>query len=200
MDQDKRTLSVTHLLQKLQEGHHEAFNQLFEIVYPELLALAKRQRHRWNGDYTLNTTALVHETYQKLVGASGPEWESRRHFFRVATRAMRHILVNYAERKNAQRRGGGVAKISLENDEMVIERVFNISEERALRLLSIDAALKRLEMISKREAEIVEFRFFADMSVKDTAEIMGISETTVKRGWAMAKAWLYTELKESIVD
>lgn len=200
MDHDHRTLSITHLLQQLQEGHREAFNQLFEIVYPELLILAKKQRHRWKGDYTLNTTALVHETYQKLVGASAPEWENRRHFFRVATRAMRHILVNYAERKNAQRRGGEIAKVTLENDELLIEHVFNISEERALRLLSIDDALKRLETISKREAEIVEFRFFADMSVKDTAEIMGLSEATVKRGWAMAKAWLYTELKESMLD
>ncbi len=200
MDQDERTLSITLLLEQLHEGRQEAFNQLFEIVYPELLILAKKQRHRWDGDYTLNTTALVHETYRKLVGTDAPEWENRRHFFRVATRAMRHILVNYAEHKNAQRRGGGIDKVTLENDELFIEKVFNISEERALRLLSLDAALKRLEKISKREAEIVECRFFADMSVEDTANIMGLSEATVKRGWAMAKAWLYTELKESMLD
>ncbi len=190
-----KTAAVVHLLNKIDDGDTQAFNQLYNVVYEELRTLAAVQRARWDGDFTINTTALVHEAYEKLVKASGKSWEDRKHFYSVAAKAMRQILYTYAESKNAKKRGGDAKKVSLSDNIEIFDGMFEVSENRLLDVLAMEGAMKKLEEISPREAQIVEYRFYLSMSVEETAKMLGIGPATVKRGWVMAKAWLYNELK-----
>ena len=189
--------TITKLLDAAREGDRNALNELFPLVYGELRALAQRQRRNWHGDYTINTTALVHEVYIKLADQSQADWQSRAHFFGVAARAMRQILIDYARHRRAQKRGGDIAKTSF--DEMkLVEGKIALSDERADSLVTLDEALKRLEKISERQSRIVECRFFGGMTIEETAEVVGISTATVKRSWNLAQVWLFQEMKKSL--
>ncbi len=189
--------SVGRLLQELQAGNRSAFNELLPLVYDELHRLAARQRQRWDGDETLDTTALVHEAYLKLADQTAPEWQNRAHFLGVAATAMRQILIDYAKRKCAAKRGGQRPHLPLHEVEAALlqsEHVLQLSDEI---LVALDESLHRLEGWNPRQMRIVECRFFGEMSVEDTAEALGVSTATVKRGWGMAQAWLYRDLKRT---
>lgn len=188
---------VTRILQDLQEGRRDAVDDLFRLVYDELHALARQQRQRWQGDYTLNTTALVHEAYLKLVGQQEVSVENRAHFFALASKAMRHILSNYALRQRREKRGGKQPKLSLhELQAAALEQRVALSPERADALLALDEALQRLEELSLRQSQVVECRFYGGMSVPETAQALGVSPATVKRDWSLARAWLYREMQD----
>lgn len=189
---------VSRLLQELRAGKRSAFDELLPLVYDELHQLAARQRRRWEGDETLDTTALVHEAYLKLAGQPAPEWQNRAHFLGVASSAMRQILIDYAKRKSAARRGGHRPHLALHDVESALSQAAPVSQPPDEILLALDEALHRLERWSQRQMRIVECRFFGSMSVEETAEALGISPATVKRGWATAQAWLYRELQHSI--
>jgi RNA polymerase sigma factor (TIGR02999 family) len=179
---------ITRLLVSISEGDHDALNRLFPIVYAELRTLAHRQLgHAGHGD-TLQTTALVHEAYLKLLGAARPEWRDRRHFFAVASRAMRQISVDYARTQAAQKRGGGMLTLTLDEERLPLA-------ERAEELVLLDHALAELESLSQRPARVVELRFFGGLSVEETAAVMDVSERTVKREWQKARAFLFDALR-----
>jgi RNA polymerase sigma factor (TIGR02999 family) len=181
---------VTYLLEALRQGDESALGRLLPLVYDYLHELAHGQRRHWLGDDTLNTTALVHEAYLKLVDGAPAGWNGRAHFYGVAAITMRHILINYAKKRRRKKRGGDQIKLTLDEERLVASGLMDLSPEHA-------DALKRLETISARQVRIVECRFFGGMSVVETAEALSLSPATVKRGWAMAQAWLYREMKEA---
>lgn len=185
--------SITGLLLAVERGDRAALEALFPLVYEELRMLARRQRRAWHGNLTLNTTALVHEAYLKLVHQGRIGATSRAHFFAVAATAMRHILCNYARDRQRKKRGGDVQHVSLEKMDQAAKQP-QLSDEGAEALAALDAALVRLEQLDKRQSRIVECRFFAGMSVEETAAALGISPATVKRDWTLARAWLYREI------
>jgi RNA polymerase sigma factor (TIGR02999 family) len=159
--------------------------------------MAHQQRRFRRADRTLNTTALVHEAYLKLVKHPDPSWENRGHFFRVAAKAMRQILVDYAKQKQTAKRGGGVARISLDQPDTVPwEERIQLSDERAEEMLAVNEALERLASFDERLSQIVELRYFAGFTIPETADALDLSPTTVKREWITARAWLSRELKE----
>ena len=186
--------SVTVLLKALKDGDERALDKLFITVYDELHRMAHLKRMNWIGkDYTLNTTALVHEAYMKLSDQNQHDWNSRAHFMGVAAKAMRHILINYAEKRKTKKRGGGVSKVSLEEQRAYIEEVVEMSDDQADKLLAIESAIKKLEKTNERQVRIIECKFFGGMTNDETATTLGISKATVKRDWAMAQAWLHRE-------
>lgn len=195
-DPDPQT--VTRLLHELSAGNRHAFAEVLPLVYDELHQLAARQRRGWQGDETLNTTALVHEAYLRLVDQSAPRWQSRPHFLAVAATAMRQILIDYAKRGRAAKRGGGSRRVPLHEVEAALRSGEDPSEARSEALLALDESLHRLEKHDRRQGRIVECRFFGGMTIEDTAEALGISPATVSRGWAMAQAWLYCDLKQAL--
>ena len=183
--------SVTQLLSALRGGDQQALNALFPLVYDELYVIAQHKRKNWHGDYTLNTTALVHEAYLKLAGQNQPDWTSRAHFLAVAAKAMRNIMVDYAKQRQAQKRGGHVKKLSFDELRTAFKDGIALPETRIDTMISLDDALKQLERINERQSRIVECRFFGGMTVEETAQALGISKATVKRGWSVAQAWLF---------
>lgn len=188
---------VTRLLARLEDGDPEAFDALFPLVYRELHGLAKAQRRRWNGNDTLNTTGLLHEAYLKLADQDSPAWKDRSHFLAVASRAMRQILIDYAKRRKRAKRGGGYPHISFEEMRESLRTAAGLTDGRVDALVALDASLQRLETANRRQSRIVECRFFGGMTIKETAEALGVSPATVKRGWSVALAWLYRDLKRS---
>jgi RNA polymerase sigma factor (TIGR02999 family) len=181
---------VTLLLRRLSAGDKSALNQLMPLVYAELHRLASSYMRRERAGHTLQTTALVHEAYLQLVGQEKAHWENRTQFFAVAAQLMRRILVDHARTHHAAKRGGNLPRLSL--DEAIV-----MARERGADLLAIDELLQRLAAIDPQQARIVELRFFAGLSVEETAHALSISDRTVKRDWAMAKAWLQRELQRS---
>lgn len=180
---------VTQLLAGIRTGDRGALDRLFMLVYEDLHSRAHRQLAQAYGAQTLSTTALVHETYLKLSAAERPAWQDRRHFFGVAARAMRQIIVDQARRRLARKRGGRVQRLDISEVDVPIE-------ERAEELLALDAAVERLEQENPRLAEVVNLRFYAGLSVEDAARAIDISERTVKRDWRLARAFLYGELEK----
>ena len=179
---------VTDLLIDWGQGDQEALNKLMPLVYDELHRLASRYlRHERRG-HTLQTTALVHEAYLKLVDQSHANWQNRVQFFAAAAKVMRHVLVDYARSRRALKRGGDYCRLSL--DEAAIS-----SEEKDADLLSLNEALNTLAAIDAQQSRVVELRVFGGLTVEETAEALGISPRTVKREWSMAKAWLHRQLK-----
>jgi RNA polymerase sigma factor (TIGR02999 family) len=178
---------VTALLLELSGGNRAVVDELIPFLYHELKRIAAAQLRRERPGHTLQATALVHEAYLKLVDQRQVTWRNRAHFFGVAAQVMRRILLDYAKGRARGKRGGDVRKTSLDEALMV-------SYDRAFELVQIDEALQRLETFDQRQAKVVEMRFFGGLSVKETAEALGVSEPTVKREWAMAKAWLYREV------
>lgn len=187
---------ITALLEDLRDGDPDALDRVFSQLYDELQFLARRQRQRWDGNQTLNTTALVHEAYLKLVGQSSLSLRSRGHFFALASRAVRHILCNYRRDQEAQKRGGGQAPIPLHEAEVAVGLGSQQGIPGADRLLALDQALTRLETRYPRPARVVECRFFGGLTVEETAAALDISVRTVKRDWSFAQAWLHAELEQ----
>ena len=190
---DEKQKAVAALLEELQAGDQGAVDQLFAILYDELKDLAGRQRRRWHGNYTLNTTALVHEAYVKLMGRAEVAVETRAHFGALAARVMRHVLCDYARDQSTQRRGGGLRQLQLEELWMLPDQS-GLSEEHSATLIALDDALERLEQINPRQSKVVECRFFGGLTIDETAAAIGASARTVKRDWAMAQAWLHNEM------
>ncbi len=178
---------VTQLLRAASSGDQEAFDRLYRIAYNELRSLARSVR-LGRGVTTINTTALVHEAYIKLAGAKKPAWVDRVHFMRIAARAMRQVLIDAAQARMAQKRGGKA--IPIEFDEQVHSSLVDPES-----LLALEEALKELEGLDQRQAQVVECRFFAGLSIEETALALGVSDSSVKRDWRTAKAWLGHALK-----
>jgi RNA polymerase sigma factor (TIGR02999 family) len=194
---EPRQSTVTRLLAEVREGDRSAFDELVPFVYQELRELAHAQRQAWHGDETLDTTALTHEAYLRLAAQARPEWESHAHFKSVAARAMRQILIDYAKSKRREKRGGDWVRIPLE--ELRIARSGSqLSSHHAEVLIALDESLSRLTERNERQSRIVECRFFGGMTIPDTATALGVSPATVKRGWAMAKAWLYRDMGQAL--
>lgn len=177
---------VTVLLRAWREGDEGAMEQLIPIVYPQLRALAARYMGGESKGHTLSATALVHEAYLKLVDAEVP-WADRLHFFAVAARVMRHILVDHAKSRHSLKRGGGAIKLSL-------DEVAQVSDAPEEQLLDLDAALVKLAAFDSRKAELVEMVYFGGLNQTEAAEAAGISEATVSRELRVAKAWLYSNM------
>jgi RNA polymerase sigma factor (TIGR02999 family) len=180
---------VERLLASLRGGDGGALDRLLPVVYDELRALA-RQVRRGPSSETVNTTALVHEAYLRLSRGEG--FEGRSHFLGVAAKAMRHVLVDHARRRSAEKRGGDLARVEL--SETLVGSAAQTSDGL---VLALDRALGRLGALDARKARVVECRFFGDLSVEETAAALGVSTATVKRDWRMAQAWLYRALAET---
>jgi RNA polymerase sigma factor (TIGR02999 family) len=185
--------TVTRLLGELAEGDRGAEEEIFRLLYGELQAIARRHRRRWRGNETLDTTALVHEAYLKLVGQEGIGAESRARFLALAATAMRHVLCNYARGRNALKRGGGGAVLTLDEARAGPAAPEDASD-RTETLLALDVALGRLEEAHPRAARAVELRFFGGLSLEETAAALGVSARTVQRDWILAQAWLHREM------
>lgn len=187
--------TVPDLLAAAASGDADAVDRLYPLVYEDLRRRASRQRQRHLGSATLNTTALVHESYLKLA-ASPPDARDRSHFLAIAARAMRQVLVTYAERQTAQKRGGTRPDARLDDT----PGLASITDGQAEDLLSLHGALGQLEAaVGARPARVVECRFFAGLSVEETAEALGVSAPTVKRDWRAARAWLFTRLGDDVL-
>jgi RNA polymerase sigma factor (TIGR02999 family) len=182
---------VTQWLIAWSQGDQAALDRLMPLVYDELHRMAKRHMARQQPGHTLQTTALIHEAYLRLVGQPAKQWQNRAHFFAVAAQAMRHVLVDYARSRGYQKRGGGARAVSL--DEAAI-----VSHERAAELIALDEALTDLAALHPRQSQVVELRFFGGLSVEETAEVLKVSPDTVMRDWRMAKAWLYNLLRIAV--
>ena len=184
---------VTELLSALAGGSPTAAEKLIPLVYDELKRLARSYMRRERQDHTLQTTALVHEAYLKLVRQRATNWQGRSHFFGVAAQLMRRILTDHARGHLRKKRDG--AHIVLPLDEGLV-----FSPEHSEDLLKLDEALERLSKLDVRQSKIVELRFFGGLSVEEAAELLGVSPKTVKRDWAVAKAWLHAELRSTDGD
>ncbi len=180
---------VTELLLQWRSGDKTALDKLTPLVYEELRRLAHGYIKRERPGHTLQTTALVHEAYLRLVDQEDIRWQNRAHFFAVSAQVMRHILVDYARKSRSRKRGGNAQRVSL--DEVAI-----VSRERASELVELDDALQRLAESYPRCSKLVELRFFGGLNGQDVAEVLAISEATVERDWRFAKAWLFRELHE----
>lgn len=176
------------LLKQLSSGNQNVAAELVQILYSELRRMASRYLHRERPGHTLQATALVHEAYLRLVDQRNVQWQNRNHFFGIAAQQMRRVLMDYARAHRAAKRGGPLPKISLDEG-------LAVSEERAGELLELDEALSRLAAIDAQQIRIIELRFFAGLTVEETAEVLAISPATVKREWATAKAWLAREVE-----
>lgn len=179
---------ITSLLRALRDGDRSALDRLAPLVYDRLRAMARARMRRERPGHTLETTALVHEAYLELAAADGIDWRDRAHFFAVAARAMRNVLVDHAERRRAQKRGGGVAPVTLDPELPALAPA--CGEE----ILALHAALERLRALDPRQERVVECRFFAGMTIEETAAALGVAPATVKRDWETARAWLNREL------
>ena len=183
---------VTRLLRHWRDGDREALDKLLPLVYEELRRLAHFQLRRERVDHTLQTSALVHEAYIRLVGGNPPHWESRSHFFAVAAQLMRQILVDYARRHAAAKRGASVCRISL-------DEATAAPRKTDLDVVALDDALKALGKRDERQSRVVELRFFAGLSLQEIAEVLEIAPATVQRDWTAARAWLYREMSRGAV-
>jgi RNA polymerase sigma factor (TIGR02999 family) len=180
---------ITQLLQGWRGGDRKALDALLPIVYKELQRLAHFQLRKERPDQTLQSAALVNEAYLRLVGLNTPQWESRTHFFAIAAQLMRQILVDYARRHRAEKRGEGVETLSLEDATML-----SPGKGKDIDVVALDDALKELARIDPRKAQVVELRFFGGLNFDETAEVLKVSAVTVSRDWSTAKAWLHREM------
>lgn len=180
---------ITQLLKAHSSGDAEVLDDLIPLVYDEMRVLASRWLYGERAGHTLNTTALVHEAYLKLVQFDRLDWKNRAHFFRIASLVMRNILVDYAVKKKAEKRGGNVNHATLTDDDAMTE--MDLDE-----VITVHQALQQLEKIDERQVRIVECRYFGGLTIDETADALGISSPTVSRDWNMARAWLNRELMD----
>ncbi len=184
---------VTQMLNEWGQGHREALDRLMPLVYDELRRLADHYLRRERPDHTLEATGLVHEAYLRLVDQKNVHWQSRAHFFGIAANLMRRILVDYARRHHAAKRGEAVEKLSL--DEAV-----SLAEAREVGLVALDDSLTSLAVIDPQQSRIVELRFFGGLTIEETAEVLGVSPATVFYEWSLARAWLHRQLRQGVRD
>jgi RNA polymerase sigma factor (TIGR02999 family) len=182
---------VTQLLADWGRGDPDALEKLTPLVYGELRRLAHRYMSGGRADHTLQTTALVHEAYLRLADQTHPNFQNRAHFFAVAAKAMRQILVNYALSYQAQKRGGGAQKIEL--DEAAI-----VSQAQSKEIVDLHEALERLAQLDARKAQVVELKYFGGLNQEEIAQVLKISPITVRRDWTFAKTWLHSELHDTV--
>jgi RNA polymerase sigma factor (TIGR02999 family) len=187
---DPASHEVTQLLQSWSDGNRQALGDLLPLVYDELRRLAASYMRFENPGHTLQPTALVHEAYMRLINQREVTWKNRAHFFGIAAQMIRRILVDHVRATRAQKRGSGFSALSL-------EEAMGVSDKKNWEVIALDDALKTLAVIDPQQARIVELRFFAGLSIEETAAIVGISPATVKRDWVSAKAWLFRELSRS---
>lgn len=187
--EEKTMQAVTAILQRLADGDQAAYDELLPAVYQELKVRAHGQLARERAGHTINTTALVHEAFIKLVDQNDVHWKNRAHFLAVASQAMRRILIDYARARLADKRGGGQPLVTF-NEELYR------GERNAEQLVELDTALQKLEKIDKTQSQIVDFHFFGGLTYQEIAEVLGISVATVGREWRLARAWLSKALNE----
>ena len=181
---------ITLLLVDWSKGNEFALEQLMPLVYEELRQMAARYMSRQPSGHTFQTTELIHEAYLKIAGQDGQNWQNRAHFFGVAAKAMRHILVDYARSKHSQKRGGWREKVSFAEDELV-------SNERSKEIVALDDALNQLAVLDARKSRVVEMKFFGGLNIEEIAEVLKLSPETVKRDWRFARTWLLRELADA---
>lgn len=181
---------VTSLLQRMRVGDSRAASDLMPLIYKELHVIAARHMRHERQNHTLQSTVLVHEAFLQLAGTNKVDWQSRAHFFALASRAMRRVLVDHARGVNADKRPGAHQQVDLDSGLGASENIVD--------LLALNEALDRLATWDERQSQIVEMRFFAGLDFEEIAEVMGISERTAKRDWTMARAWLHTELTKGL--
>lgn len=178
---------LTILLQQMHHGNHDAGEKAVALVYDELHRIASRELRGERPDHLLQTTALIHEAYTRLVGSAGLEIQSRTHFFRLASQQMRHILVDYARARNAQRRGSGAISVDLDGVQVGFQ-------PRGVDLLLLDESLNELQKVEPRAVQVVELRYFGGYTDKEVMEALGISFAAVRRDWEYARAWLFDRM------
>ncbi len=179
---------ITQLLSEIKSGRQEVLSELLPLVYDELRRLADNYLRRERSDHTLQPTALVHEAYLRLVGQNPIEWQNRAHFFGIAARLMREILIEYARGRNSQKRGGEY------KTQIAVSDAVGFNYEEQFDVIAVDEALKKLESLDERQARIVELKFFGGLTIEEIAEVLEISAATVKREWSTAKLLLYKML------
>lgn len=180
--------SVTQMLRQWSEGDQAILDKLMPLVYEELRRMAARSLRKERQGHTLQTTALIHEAYLKLIDQRDAKWQNRAHFFAIAAQAMRRILVDHARERHREKRGGGAENLPID------EAAFVASKEKSVDLIALDEALTRLAKFDERQAKVVELRYFSGLDIDETAEVLGISNATVRRDWNIAKAWLRQEI------
>ncbi len=189
MDESQiKSQAITGILRDWSDGNQEALDALLPLVYDELHRQAANFLRKERSGHTLQTTALIHETYLKLIDQREVSWQNRAHFFGIAAQTMRRILVDYAKARHRKKRGGAEENLPLK------ETLIAVSGERSVDLVNLDEALKRLAKLDERQAKIVELRYFGGLSIEETAEFLRISTATVKSDWRTARAWLYREI------
>lgn len=181
---------VSLLLQGWRNGDRKALDALLPLVYQELRRLARFQLQKERPDHILQSAALVHEAYLRLIGLNTPQWESRTHFFAIAAQLMREILVDYARRHKAAKRGGGTYTLSIDSAAM-------LSRQKDVDVISLDEALHELAKIDPRQSRVVELRFFTGLSLEEISEVLEIAPATVQRDWTAARAWLHREVSRN---
>lgn len=180
---------VTQLLVDWRNGDESALNELMPLVYDELHRLAKRYMAHERHNHTLQATALVNEAYLRLAGQEQVEWQNRAHFFGIAAQVMRHLLVDHARSRQSSKRGSGAQQITLDETAAVMP-------ETSVEVIALNTALDKLAQFDERKARIVELRYFGGLGADETAEVLGLSEITIKREWLKAKAWLFQEMNK----
>ncbi|HEX3280133.1 MAG TPA: sigma-70 family RNA polymerase sigma factor [Pyrinomonadaceae bacterium] len=178
---------VTGILQEWREGNSAASQRLFPLVYDELKRQARQHLRRERADHTLQPTALVHEAYLRMIDQTSPALENRAHFFAFAARVMRQILVDHAREHKAEKRGGSAQRLSLADIDL-------LPQQSATDMLELNEAMQKLEAIDERKCRVVDMRFFGGLKEAEIAEVLGVTEKTVRRDWQFAKLWLYREL------
>ncbi len=203
-NQEKPPGEVTRLLQSWADGDTAALEKLWPLVYDDVRRLARRQMARERGDHTLQGTALVNEAFIRLAGQRVLEWQNREQFLSLAAQIMRRVLVDHARQRGAQRRGDGAQRLSLHDTQAAFEvdaaQALDSFNDDRVDVLAIDAALTRLQQIDAAQGRIVELRYFGGLTLEETAGVAGVSLATVKREWAMARAWLRRELETLDTD
>ena len=184
---------ITALLLAWSHGQSSALDQLIPLVHDELHRIAKRYMRRERPGQTMQTTALVDEAYLRLIDSSRVHWQNRAHFFAIAAQLMRRILVDFARRRHNLKGGGAATKVSF--DEALV-----VSREAGAEMIAVDDALNTLASLDARQSQVVELRFFGGLSINETAEVLKVSEGTVRRDWSLAKAWLHRELSGVRID
>ena len=183
-----QTPQITEMLHEWSNGNQEALEELMPLVYDELHQQAARYLRRERQNHTLQTTALIHEAYIKLIDQKNVNWENRTHFFAIAAKLMRRILVDHARAKNRVKRGGDAVTVPFDETTIVIDK------GKTIDLIILDEALNRLKERDERQVRIVELRYFSGLTLEETATALNVSRTTVANDWSMAKAWLHREL------
>jgi len=189
------THDLTELLTEWREGDRTALDRLTPLVYDEIRRIAHRYVQRERDGHTLQTTALVNEAYLRLAGNQQINWQNRAHFFAVTARVMRHILIDYARRRNYVKHGGEAQRVSF-TEALASEESVPMSKPRAVELLALDEALNELAKFDPRKSRVVELRYFGGLSLEETAEVLEVSLMTVRRDWRAAKAWLFRRMKD----